>query len=698
MRCRSRKRAPPPGCSRRSTSTTCRGRGAGGLACIAPGRSSKWRARSSGARKRIGRRRWQRRWRRRGIAWGEQRARPTVPATSRAGAGAVARGVPRRRPGRHDDRHHHRHRHWARQPAARRSARGGGFARVPDLAPRHDRCARAVHHRVPRRRRTVRSHDPLHRHGAGHRQRRAPGGRGPARSQRANGRVGRRARGRDRQCPARLPLGGARGTGRGGAQPVRGPGGAPAGRRARPEDGGHPRARCPGARRHGFDGGRLLGCGPAPHGERDHAGWSVPRRGQRAAGCPPLDPRRHKQLRRGPGPVLRRPRRHNAVAFLRFDWKASEAQTLTLRLDGRWDSQQPTRVSPLGLPPTGGTRTERGGGVMASLTSHFAGSLINEVRGYFSTERRDATALVAVPAGRVQVASDLPDGRQGVATLGFGGNAGLPQRVDNVSLELSEELSWLPGGGAHRPKLGGLLSGTGLDQNQTPNQLGTFVFPSLSALAADSPASFSRVFAPVVQGGTAWNGALYLADSWRTGGLQLTYGTRLEAARFSGAPPYNRAVDSLFALRTDRIPEHTRLSPRIGFMWTGGGGEDGGPTILRGGVGDFQSPTPTALYSAALGAPGLSNAETELVCIGAAVPIPDWAAYASDPSTIPGQCADTGSTVAISPHPNVTAFARDYAPPHAWRASLGVQRRLLHAFTVSLDASYARGPTHFRSP
>src|SRR5256886_16136042 len=48
-----------------------------------------------------------------------------------------------------------------------------------------------------------------------------------------------------------------------------------------------------------------------------------------------------------------------------------------------------------------------------------------------------------------------------------------------------------------------------------------------------------------------------------------------------------------------------------------------------------------------------------------------------------------------SPHPNVTAFARDYAPPHAWRASLGVQRRLLHALTVSLDASYARGSSQY---
>src|SRR2546421_13007112 len=98
----------------------------------------------------------------------------------------------------------------------------------------------------------------------------------------------------------------------------------------------------------------------------------------------------------------------------------------------------------------------------------------------------------------------------------------------------------------------------------------------------------------------------------------------------------------------------------MGFMWTGGGGESGEPTMVRGGVGDFQSPTPTALYSAALGAPGLSNAETELVCIGSAVPIPDWVAYAQDPSSIPGQCAGAGGVVAITPHPNGTAFAPDY--------------------------------------
>src|SRR2546426_7597985 len=50
------------------------------------------------------------------------------------------------------------------------------------------------------------------------------------------------------------------------------------------------------------------------------------------------------------------------------------------------------------------------------------------------------------------------------------------------------------------------------------------------------------------------NGALYLGDIWRTGsGLQLTYGTRLEAARFSGVPAFNPAVDSLLDRKSTRL-------------------------------------------------------------------------------------------------------------------------------------------------
>src|SRR5712691_6954654 len=372
----------------------------------------------------------------------------------------------------------------------------------------------------------------------------------------------------------------------------------------------------------------------------------------------------------------------NAAGLLRIDWNISDAQTLMLRFDGRWNSQDPTRVSPLSVPSTAGTRSERAGGLMASWTWYIGEHLINEARSYLSADRTDASGLLALPEGRVHVASDLPDTR-GIATLAFGGNPGFPQHADNTTVEVREELSWLAQDAAHRIKLGASLNGVRLRADQTPNQLGTFLFPSLAALAAGRPEAFTRTLAPLERAGTSWNGALYLGDTWRAGdGVQITYGARIEAGRFSGAPAYNPAVASLFGVRTDRIPSEVHFSPRVGFTWTSGGGSGELPaSILRGGVGDFRSLTPTSLYAAALGAPGLSNAETQLVCISSAVPTPEWAQYVQDPATIPSQCVDTATAVTISPHPNATVFDPGYAAPRAWRASLGLQRRVFGTYT-----------------
>src|SRR3989449_323188 len=222
---------------------------------------------------------------------------------------------------------------------------------------------------------------------------------------------------------------------------------------------------------------------------------------------------------------------------------------------------------------------------------------------------------------------------------------------------------------------------------------------SLDAFAAGRPSSFSRTLAPLDRAGTSLNEALYLGDTWRAGDrLQLTYGARLEATEFRGTPAYNRTLDSLFGVRTDRIPGEVHASPRIGFTWTfaaesggGGGGRALPRGILRGGVGDFRSLPPTALYSAALGAPGLATAETQLECIGSAVPTPNLAQYAQDPTTLPPQCVDTASAVTISPRPNATGVDPHYAAPPARPASLGLLQQLPGAYTLTVDASYARG-------
>src|SRR2546422_2952040 len=162
------------------------------------------------------------------------------------------------------------------------------------------------------------------------------------------------------------------------------------------------------------------------------------------------------------------------------------------RLDGSWESQEPTRVGSLALPATGGTRTMGGGGVMASLTSYFGGHFINELRGYVARQRRDVRAFLTLPSGFVDVGSTLPNGGQTVVGLAFGGNSGLPQHTNNGSLELADEFSWLPGATAHRLKVGVDVIGTRLEENQTGNQFGTFIYPSLAAFAADSPAMFTR--------------------------------------------------------------------------------------------------------------------------------------------------------------------------------------------------------------
>src|SRR2546426_4826803 len=103
-----------------------------------------------------------------------------------------------------------------------------------------------------------------------------------------------------------------------------------------------------------------------------------------------------------------------------------------LRLDGRWSSDDPARVRSLALPSTGGRRSERAGGVMASWTSHF-GQLIKEVRGYVSAGHTDAGGVLALPEGRGHGTAGLPGRIPGNAALPVGGNPPLPPPNDNTT-------------------------------------------------------------------------------------------------------------------------------------------------------------------------------------------------------------------------------------------------------------------------
>ena len=430
----------------------------------------------------------------------------------------------------------------------------------------------------------------------------------------------------------------------------------------------------------------------------------------------------------------------NGTAIIRLDYHVNDDHTLMLR--GNWQGalQEAYRTSAFALPSHGGTSHSGGGGGMLSLSS-ILGNFLNELRASYSRNLNAANPYLYDPEGRVRIASVLTDSTLSVTQLDFGGNAGLPTDGANGQFEGSDEFSWMSDDASHRFKLGTLINLTSFSSMNALNRNGTFIFNSLSDLAANQPAMYTRSLSQRERSGTGLNAAIYLGDTWRKSrALQMTYGVRVEASDFQGRPQYNPEVEQLFGRRTDEFPKELHASPRLGFTWMigggapgAGGGRDGGgggvggrggggfggrgggggpggggfggpagfgsqqPLIVRGGIGEFRGTFPLSMFASALTATGLANGETQLVCIGADVPVPDWAAYLSDPSSVPSTCANGsagspgGGATSATQRPNVTLFDPDFGAPRSWRASLGVSRRIGLRWGLSVDGSYALG-------
>ena len=375
----------------------------------------------------------------------------------------------------------------------------------------------------------------------------------------------------------------------------------------------------------------------------------------------------------------------------RLDLLLGRTQTLTLRGDWRESESAPARFGPLASPATGGRTRSEGGGVLLQLSSQFGQSILNEAKVYLSGTHNTGDPYLSLPAGRLQLASELSDGSLSTSTLSFGGNTAFPQRGHSTTLEATNEVSWLSADARHRVKLGLFLNTARTTQEVASNQLGTVTFLSLADLEAGRPALFTRTLGADERAGQSATAAAYLGDTWRMGSAwQATYGVRVEHSWFGDAPGFNPTVDSLFGLRTDRLPVETHVSPRAGFTWLVPDANGTARWTVRGGAGEFRSPIPPGLAVAAQAASGTATGQSQLVCAGPAAPTPDWSVMALDPAAIPTTCAGglpgTPSTAA----PSITAFAPGFTAPRVWRGSLGVQRRA-GLVTVGLDLSAAFG-------
>jgi hypothetical protein len=357
------------------------------------------------------------------------------------------------------------------------------------------------------------------------------------------------------------------------------------------------------------------------------------------------------------------------------------------RLDWRGTRSGGLGASPLALAGSAGEQRSRDAGAMLQLASAW-GSWTNTLRGYATDGMRDTEPWVNGPAGRVRVVSELDDEARGVATLQLGGNPFLASRLRSGLLELSDELLFTPVSGAHQVKAGFIYQRERTRQEGDNNERGTFFFNSLAELEAGEPASFTRTLAGPARRAEAHYAAAWLGDSWREReSFVLTYGARLERAWYPEASALQPAAATAFGVAGTRVPSETRVSPRVGFTWRQPP-RPGLRTSLRGGVGQFRGRVPLRPLSTALGQTG--GAASELVCLGSAAPVPEWARYAANPDAVPEACAD-GSGGFSSRLPGVTLFARDFAAPRVWNATLGGDATVADRYFLTAEATLVRG-------
>jgi hypothetical protein len=388
---------------------------------------------------------------------------------------------------------------------------------------------------------------------------------------------------------------------------------------------------------------------------------------------------------------------------------SNSGQSFGINFNGSWSRQMPTAGSALTLESASGDRTNWGGGVQARH-SGYLGMLLSETSAGVNLSRQYANPFIELPSGRVRVNSVFENGLTGqVQMLTFGGNQNLFNSSSSNVATIQNTLSWFDNANKHRIKLSTELQYRGSSQDQASNLLGSFTFNSLADLEAGRPASFSRTLTALERNTGQLSGAISIGDSYRhSPDLQFQFGLRLDGSRSLTTPAYNALVESTFDRRNDRVPSTVMVSPRIGFSWTLGQANDiaaftgavrGPRAVVRGGLGVFANGSALGQINGALTNTGLPSGIQQIVCVGPAVPIPDWDAYIANPNAIPDQCADGSSgSVFSNAAPNVTLFANDFAPQRTVRGNLSWGGGILDArFNLNVEGTYSLNLNQQRS-
>jgi hypothetical protein len=376
----------------------------------------------------------------------------------------------------------------------------------------------------------------------------------------------------------------------------------------------------------------------------------------------------------------------NDMLFARMDWQLAPAHRLTLRTNYvGFNGGNLTGPGP-GIFEAKGTERQRTSTTALALRSHLASSVLNELTVQFTDVNFTRTPNAGyLPVGLVRIRSTLADGTATNRQLQFGGNRNMPANLPEQQLQLLNKLVWDLGQTTVSVGTDNLLT-LYRDEYVAQEQLGRFEFNSLAELEQRKPARYVRQvplntpFPSADQ--SVLDAALFGQIEFRPlPRLTAMLGVRYDVNAAFTTPTYNRIVDSTLAVRTDRWPiDWNNVLPRVQFAWDVRGDQR---EVVKLGGGAFTAQTHGAPYYNAVLFNGTQLADINVT--GAAVPVPDYARYRADPTTIPGIPA--GVTAAPA---QVELMAPNFQSPMTWKANAAYQRRLFHRLTVGANLVWSR--------
>ncbi|NUS98995.1 MAG: carboxypeptidase regulatory-like domain-containing protein [Gemmatimonadaceae bacterium] len=341
---------------------------------------------------------------------------------------------------------------------------------------------------------------------------------------------------------------------------------------------------------------------------------------------------------------------------------------------------------PLAAPAAGGEQRDNTLGAQLVFGAYVGQGryTLNETRLAASRVASHTAPYLSLPGASELVRSPGIDPATGQATdvTGVALGGGPIFRDDSRwTLEGANETYWYRRGSRHRFRTQLWGRADGAAQSGIANRSGTYSFNSIADLSAGQPSSFSRTLSQPDRSGKVWNGAAAFAHTFVPSRFfSVIYGARVEGDGFLDSPPKDAALESALGVRTGYAPSRVHVSPRAGFsytynrdkengngsMWSNSGRFYRNPVgTLRGGIGEFRDLLRPDVLSDASAVGGTLL----LSCVGSAVPAANWSQFASDPTTIPEQCAGGGGALAERA-PAVTLISPKYDVPHSWRASL----------------------------